>query len=119
MIQKENYKISLEEHKLIGKKINCTAVRNFLCTSFRTNPKGKKEFDGQSAIKKEQGEILTAFITDHNLWIDHPPKASRFLTQGGEAEVYFLPDHEHVICLNSATADRYDFYDLPTGRQVK
>lgn len=34
-------------------KNNCTATRNFLCRSFETNTKVKKDFEGQSKIKKE------------------------------------------------------------------
>jgi hypothetical protein len=32
---------------------NCTAVRNLLCTSFRTSRTVKKDFEGQSVVKKE------------------------------------------------------------------
>lgn len=71
-------------------KNNCTAAHNFLCRSFRTNTKVKKDFDRQAAIKKEQSELLDVFITSQNLWITHPPQSNQFLTQGGEAEIYFI-----------------------------
>ncbi len=57
MIQKENYKISLEEHKLIGQTNNCTAAHNYLCRSFRANTEVKKDFDRQTPIKKSRARV--------------------------------------------------------------
>jgi len=39
----------------------CTAARNFLCSSFSPNTTVKKDFDHQSAGKKEQAKKLMAF----------------------------------------------------------
>lgn len=94
-------------------KNNCTSAHNFLCRSFRTNTKVKKDFDRQTAIKKEQSELLKIFITNQNLWTLHPPPNNRFLTQGGEAEIYFLPEHQQVLKLNDAIyyANWLDFFN--------
>ena len=43
---------------LEGEEDNCTAVRNLLCASFRTSTTVKKDFEGQSIVKKEQAELL-------------------------------------------------------------
>lgn len=80
----------------------CTAARNFLCTGFSPNSTVKKDFDRQSAIKKEQAESLIDFINEHNLWLDTPSQANRFLTQGGEAEIYFNQEQGYVTKLNDA-----------------
>ncbi|HZE83824.1 MAG TPA: hypothetical protein VE035_05905 [Puia sp.] len=42
---------------------NCTAARNILCASFRTSTTVKKDFEGQSIIKKEQAGFLTIHST--------------------------------------------------------
>jgi hypothetical protein len=85
-----------------GQADNCTATRNFLCAGFSTNTTVKKDFDKQSKIKKEQGEILKQFITENNLWLTNIPDDKRFLTEGGEAKVYFGDDSKSVIKLNEA-----------------
>jgi hypothetical protein len=36
----------------------CTTARNILCASFKTSTTVKKDFEGQSIIKKEQAEFL-------------------------------------------------------------
>ncbi|HEY4336857.1 MAG TPA: hypothetical protein VGM89_13195 [Puia sp.] len=43
---------------LEGTKDNCTAVRNLLCSSFRTSTTVKKDFEGQSRVKEEQAKFL-------------------------------------------------------------
>ena len=81
---------------------NCTAARNFLCASFSTNTTVKKDFDRQSAIKEEQAKILVGFIDENNLWLNSPSQTNRFLTQGGEAEIYFNQEQGYVTKLNDA-----------------
>jgi Serine/Threonine/Tyrosine Kinase found in polyvalent proteins len=85
-----------------GKKDNCTATRNFLCSSFSTSTTIKKDFDRQSQIKKEQSRSLKQFITQNNLWLSHIPDDKTFLTEGGEAKIYFGNDSKSVIKLNDA-----------------
>ena len=43
---------------LEGEEDNCKAARNLLCASFRTSTTGKKDFEGQSIVKKEQAKFL-------------------------------------------------------------
>jgi hypothetical protein len=80
----------------------CTAARNFLCSGFSPNTTVKKDFDHQSAIKKEQAKELTAFIDENALWLQPPDETARFLTQGGEAEIYFNQQRAEVIKVNDA-----------------
>lgn len=80
----------------------CTNARNYLCGSFTPNTTVKKDFNRQSAIKKEQAESLNQFITGNNWWLNPPSQLNRFLTQGGEAEIYFNIDEGYVTKLNDA-----------------
>ena len=80
----------------------CTAARNFLCSGFSPNTTVKKDFDHQSAIKEEQAKILIPFIDENSLWLQPPDKTERFLTQGGEAEIYFNQQQADVIKVNDA-----------------
>jgi hypothetical protein len=72
----------------------------FLCSSFETNRTPKKDFDNQQRIKKEQEKLLLEFATDKKIlnldFIDE----ELYLTEGGEAKVYFSKDSNHVIKLN-------------------
>ena len=81
---------------------NCTATRNILCAGFRTSTTVKKDFEGQSIIKKEQAGFLKNYSTKNNLWLDILPADSMFLTRGGEAQVYLDTDNRSVIKLNDA-----------------
>jgi hypothetical protein len=54
---------------LEGEEDNCTAGRNLLCTSFRTSTTVKKDFEGQSIIKKEQAELLKFYSSNKNWWV--------------------------------------------------
>jgi len=85
-----------------GKGDNCTAVRNLLCASFRTSTTVKKDFEGQSRIKKEQAEFLRHHSSLNNWWAKDLPDENRFLTRGGEAKIYFAPDQRSVIKINDA-----------------
>jgi hypothetical protein len=90
----------------------CTAARNFLCSGFSPNTTVKKDFDHQSAIKEEQAKELTAFIDENTLWLQPPDETERFLTQGGEAEIYFSQQRAEVVKVNDAVyyATWLDFF---------
>lgn len=78
-----------------------TAARNYLCKSFATNTKIKKEFNLQSAIKEKQKAHLIDFINSQHLW--YPAiNEENYLTEGGEAKIYFGADHKTVLKLNDA-----------------
>lgn len=83
-------------------KDHCTTARNFLCTSFSPSTTVKKDFDYQSAVKEEQADQLGFFCSRNNLWLNAPPEKNRFLTEGGEAKVYFAAEDKHVVKLNDA-----------------
>lgn len=85
-----------------GAADNCTATRNILCASFRTSTTVKKDFEGQSVIKKEQVEFLKLYSAKENLWVKDPPDDSQFLARGGEAQIYLDADKRSVIKLNGA-----------------
>src|SRR5688572_3102597 len=91
---------------------NCTAARNYLCRSFTPSTKVKTNFQSTQLIKKEQETALIKYIGQNDLWIDRPPQANRFLTQGGEAEVYLNADEQQVIKFNDAVyyATWLDFF---------
>lgn len=90
----------------------CTAARNFLCSGFSPNTTVKKDFDRQSAVKEEQAKELIAFIDENALWLQPPDETARFLTQGGEAEIYFNQYYAEVIKVNDAVyyATWLDFF---------
>lgn len=85
-----------------GQKDCLTTTRNYLCASFGTNTTVKKDFDHQSAIKKEQGKSLKQFIGLNQLWLQNFPSENAYLTQGGEASIYLDNDKKSVIKLNDA-----------------
>ncbi len=85
-----------------GQKDNCTAARDFLCTSFSTSTTTKKQFDHQSKIKEEQSKSLKQFISENNLWVKHLPNTDRYLSEGGEVKIYLDNDNRNVIKLNDA-----------------
>jgi len=85
---------------LEGEEDNCTVVRNLLCASFRTSTTVKKDFEGQSRIKTEQTEFLRHHSSQKNWWVNDLPDESNFLTRGGEAKIYFAPDHRNVVKIN-------------------
>lgn len=61
---------------LEGEKDNCTATRNLLCASFRTSTTVKKDFEGQSRIKKEQAEFLKHHSSQKKWWVPDLPDES-------------------------------------------
>lgn len=87
---------------LKGSEDNCTVARNLLCASFRTSTTVKKDFEGQSRIKAEQAKFLKYQSPINDWWVNDLPDESSFLTRGGEAKIYFAPDHRSVIKVNDA-----------------
>jgi hypothetical protein len=87
---------------LEGEEDNCTAIRNLLCTSFRTSKTVKEDFEGQSVVKKEQVEFLRNHSSLKNWWVQNLPDEKSYLTRGGEAQIYLAPDHRNVIKVNDA-----------------
>src|SRR5882757_580487 len=83
-----------------GTPDHCTAVRNFLCTSFSTSTTVKKEFESKLLSKKEQESSLRKYATDNRFWVTQLPE--EYLTRGGESQVYLDIDSKHVIKINDA-----------------
>jgi len=81
---------------------NCTSVRNHLSSGFETSTTVKTDFESKSVIKKEQATVLETYCDQHNLWVTDLPGEDRYLTRGGEAEVYLDEDGMSVIKLNDA-----------------
>lgn len=82
-------------------KNNLNAARNFLCKRFETNTTIARNVE-QDESKEKQRECLKKFISDENLWLDNFPNKENFLTEGGEAKIYFGIDRKSVIKLNDA-----------------
>ena len=82
-----------------GQSDHCTAIRNFLCQSFATSKTVKKDFESKAVVKEEQVIILESYCEKNGLW-RHRPSPDRYLTRGGEAEVYLDIDNRHVIKVN-------------------
>ena len=85
-----------------GKNDTLTATRNQLCSSFTTDTTTKRDFDKQCEIKKEQEKQLNDYISKNNLWITDFSDQENYLTEGGEAKIYFGKDNKSVIKLNDA-----------------
>ncbi len=79
-----------------------TAARNFLCRRFSTSTKVEKNFEQQSAIKKEQAKCLADFSAQQHLWLTEFPNEENYLTEGGEAKIYLANDNRSVIKVNDA-----------------
>jgi Serine/Threonine/Tyrosine Kinase found in polyvalent proteins len=80
----------------------CTTARNLLCASFRTSTTVKKDFEGQSIIKKEQAKFLRQQSFEMDWWISKKPDENLFLARGGEAKIYFDEEGRNVIKINDA-----------------
>ena len=50
---------------------HCTAVRNYLCTSFSTSTTVKRNFESNVLVKKEQEAVLRMDFTDFNSKLSH------------------------------------------------
>lgn len=81
-------------------KNTLNATRNFLCSSFETNTTPQKDFDSQQRIKKEQEKRLIEFANNNKLLNLGYVSEDLYLTEGGEAKIYFSKDAKHVIKLN-------------------
>jgi len=84
-----------------GQSGSLSAACNNLRKSFATNTKIEKNFEYQSAIKEKQKEHLIDFINQHRLW-HHDISENKYLTEGGEAKIYFEADNNAVLKLNDA-----------------
>jgi hypothetical protein len=84
-----------------GQNDTLTAASNNLRGSFATNTKVKKDFDYQSTVKEKQKEHLIEFIDQHQLWYPDISE-DKYLTEGGEAKIYFGSDNKTVVKLNDA-----------------
>ena len=69
---------------------HCTAIRNYLCSSFRTTSTVKKDFESKAVSKEEQKGFLEQLATQHNYWVTHLPPGEKYFppfpyycTQGG------------------------------------
>jgi hypothetical protein len=80
----------------------CTTIRNYLCERFSTSKTVKKNFEDQLIIKEKQAELIRQYASDKNLWVSFPLPGSRYLTRGGEAQVYLDINQKRVIKLNDA-----------------
>jgi hypothetical protein len=78
----------------------CTATRNKLCSSFSTSTTVKKEFEGNSIIKKEQERFLQELATQQHYWVKDLPKQEFYLAKGGEVRVFLHEDQKSVIKIN-------------------
>ncbi|HET6994256.1 MAG TPA: hypothetical protein VFI06_04690 [Chitinophagaceae bacterium] len=87
---------------LEGGQDNCTAIRNFLCSSFPTSTTVKKDFESKAIIKEKQAIVLESYAKKNNLWTANLPDQARYLTRGGEARVYLDVDNKNVIKVNDA-----------------
>ena len=85
-----------------GQTDHLSAAGNFLCRSFSTSTKIEKNFDQQSAIKEKQAKCLVQFIDEQQLWLDGFPIEENYLTEGGEARVFWGEDKRTVVKLNDA-----------------
>lgn len=85
-----------------GKNDTLTTTRNQLCASFKTDTTTERDFDQQCEIKKKQAKHLNDYISKNNLWITNFSDLENYLTEGGEAKIYFGIDNKSVIKLNDA-----------------
>lgn len=79
---------------------NCTAVRNFLSSSFSTSTTVKRNFESNLIIKKKQESDLRNYATTNGLWVNH--LSEQYLTRGGESQVYLDVGSTHVVKINDA-----------------
>ena len=48
---------------------HCTAIRNFLCSGYRTSAEVKTNFESQLIIKEEQAERLKEYAAINSFWL--------------------------------------------------
>lgn len=61
-----------------GSEDTCTAIRNYLCSSFPTSTTVKTDFEGKLLVKKEQAQLLEAFGKKNKLWLTTLPVQDTF-----------------------------------------
>ncbi|MBP6625039.1 MAG: hypothetical protein KA198_07695 [Chitinophagaceae bacterium] len=61
-----------------------------------------RDFEGQQRIKKEQEQLILSFIEDNSFLDIHSIDEKYYLSEGGEAKVFFNIDKKHVVKLNDA-----------------
>jgi Serine/Threonine/Tyrosine Kinase found in polyvalent proteins len=84
-----------------GQADNCTAARNYLCTSFSTSTTVKTDFESRAKIKEEQSKLLKEFAKENNFLLTDIPTSNPFFAQGGEAKVFLANDGKNVIKVNT------------------
>lgn len=77
-----------------------TTSRNYLCTSFRASKVAERKFEYFQRIKEEQKKILIQLSKEKNLWFSK--NKLHFLSEGGEAKVYFEDVGKYVTKYNDA-----------------
>jgi len=87
---------------IAGEQDHCTAIRNSICSRFKTSTTVKTDFEGNAIVKEEQARFIEDYCSKNHLWYSDMPGEDRYLTRGGEARIYLHPDNRHVIKLNDA-----------------
>lgn len=77
-------------------------ARNSLCTAFEPDRTVKTNFEGKLLVKEKQVDLLKEWAKSESCWLDGIPVGARYLTRGGESQVYQAPDHHFVLKLNDA-----------------
>jgi hypothetical protein len=90
----------IQGSRIPGQTDHCTAIRNHLCSGFATSTTVKANFESNALIKKEQELVLREYATQQNLWVKSLP--GRYLTRGGESQVYLEENGEFVLKINDA-----------------
>jgi hypothetical protein len=80
----------------------CTAIRNYLCTSFPASTAVKKDFEGKLLIKKEQAKFLESYCKENGLWLTTLPVNGEYFARGGESLVYLAQNNLDVVKQNDA-----------------
>ena len=84
-----------------GEKDNCTAARNYLCTSFSTSTTVKTDFENRAKIKEEQSKLLKEFSIKNNFWLNKINASNDFFAEGGEAKVFLENNGKKVLKINT------------------
>ncbi|HEY4061094.1 MAG TPA: hypothetical protein VGM30_04300 [Puia sp.] len=88
-----------------GAADNCTTARNLLCASFRTSTAVKKDFEGQSIIKKEQAEFLKLHSAKNNSL--QAVLRQPFIISDGPVDLSYVKE---LLAFNGFTNTRRDDY---------
>ncbi|MEZ5025339.1 MAG: hypothetical protein R2739_02065 [Chitinophagales bacterium] len=90
----------IQGNAIEGQEDLATTIRNYLCTSFTASKVAERKFEYYQRIKKEQEKILIQLSENKNLWYSNTKL--HFLTEGGEAKVYFEDKGKYVVKYNDA-----------------